>query len=140
MGKNAYALLITVGFRYQSQKKYHNFVDILIKWWINKILYLAKPEDLSKLRDEYIKKSVLTNRIFMLLLGLSILLLLFIILPYYLSLEHLNILEDKKDQFQKDFTRFSSFNSSLVNYYQNYIAIFMENLIRNQMTNLSKII
>ena len=72
----------------------------------------------------------------MLLLGLSILLLLFIILPYYLSLEHLNILEDEKDQFQKDFTRFSNFNSSLVNYYQNYAKI-AEPLIDNDFKNIS---
>jgi hypothetical protein len=97
---------------------------------------LAKSEDLSKLREEYIKKSVLTNRIFMLMLGLSILLLLFIILPYYLSLEHLNILKDEKDQFQKDFTRFSSFNNSLVNYYQNYEKI-AEPLIDNDFKNIS---
>jgi len=97
---------------------------------------LAKSEDLSKLREEYIKKSVLTNRIFMLMLGLSILLLLFIILPYYLSLEHLNILQDEKDQFQKDFTRFSSFNNSLVNYYQNYEKI-AEPLIDNDFKNIS---
>jgi len=97
---------------------------------------LAKSEDLSKLREEYIKKSVLTNRIFMLMLGLSTLLLLFIILPYYLSLEHLNILKDEKDQFQKDFTRFSSFNNSLVNYYQNYEKI-AEPLIDNDFKNIS---
>ncbi len=97
---------------------------------------MAKSEDLSKLREEYIKKSVLTNRIFMLMLGLSILLLLFIILPYYLSLEHLNILKDEKDQFQKDFTRFSSFNNSLVNYYQNYEKI-AEPLIDNDFKNIS---
>jgi len=97
---------------------------------------LAKSEDLSKLREEYIKKSVLTNRIFMLMLGLSILLLLFIILPYYLSLEHLNILKDEKDQFQNDFTRFSSFNNSLVNYYQNYEKI-AEPLIDNDFKNIS---
>ena len=97
---------------------------------------MAKSEDLSKLREEYIKKSVLTNRIFMLMLGLSIVLLLFIILPYYLSLEHLNILKDEKDQFQKDFTRFSSFNNSLVNYYQNYEKI-AEPLIDNDFKNIS---
>ena len=97
---------------------------------------MAKSEDLSKLREEYIKKSVLTNRIFMLMLGLSILLLLFIILPYYLSLEHLNILKDEKDQFQNDFTRFSSFNNSLVNYYQNYEKI-AEPLIDNDFKNIS---
>ena len=97
---------------------------------------MAKSEDLSKLREEYIKKSVLTNRIFMLMLGLSTLLLLFIILPYYLSLEHLNILKDEKDQFQKDFTRFSSFNNSLVNYYQNYEKI-AEPLIDNDFKNIS---
>ena len=97
---------------------------------------MAKSEDLSKLREEYIKKSVMTNRIFMLMLGLSILLLLFIILPYYLSLEHWNILKDSKDQFQKDFTRFSSFNSSLVNYYQNYEKI-AEPLIDNDFKNIS---
>lgn len=72
----------------------------------------------------------------MLMLGLSILLLLFIILPYYLSLEHLNILKDEKDQFQKDFTRFSSFNNSLVNYYQNYEKI-AEPLIDNDFKNIS---
>jgi len=97
---------------------------------------LAKPEDVSKLRDEYVKKSVLTNRIFMLMLGLSLLLLLFIILPYYLSLEHLNILKDEREQFQKDFTRFSSFNNSLVNYYQNYAKI-AEPLIDNDFKNIS---
>ena len=97
---------------------------------------MAKPEDVAKLRDEYVRKSVLTNRIFMLLLGLSILLLLFIILPYYLSLEHLNILEGEKDQFQKDFTRFSSFNISLVNYYQNYAKI-AEPLIDSDFKNIS---
>ena len=97
---------------------------------------MVKPEDVAKLRDEYVRKSVLTNRIFMLLLGLSILLLLFIILPYYLSLEHLNILEDEKDQFQNDFTRFSSFNNSLVNYYQNYAKI-AEPLIDNDFKNIS---
>ena len=97
---------------------------------------MAKFEDLSKLREEYIKKSVLTNRIFMLMLGLSIVLLLFIILPYYLSLEHLNILKDEKDQFQNDFTRFSSFNNSLVNYYQNYEKI-AEPLIDNDFKNIS---
>ena len=70
------------------------------------------------------------------MLGLSILLLLFIILPYYLSLEHLNILKDEKDQFQKDFTRFSSFNNSLVNYYQNYEKI-AEPLIDNDFKNIS---
>ncbi len=72
----------------------------------------------------------------MLMLGLSILLLLFIILPYYLSLEHLNILKDEKDQFQNDFTRFSSFNNSLVNYYQNYEKI-AEPLIDNDFKNIS---
>ncbi|MDF0681242.1 MAG: hypothetical protein P0116_09780 [Candidatus Nitrosocosmicus sp.] len=97
---------------------------------------MAKPEDVGKLREEYIKKSVLTNRIFMLMLGLSILLLLFVILPYYLSLEHLNILQDEKEQFQKDFTRFSSFNNSLVNYYQNYEKI-AEPLIDNDFKNIS---
>ena len=97
---------------------------------------MAKPEDVSKLRDEYVKKSVLTNRIFMLMLGLSLLLLLFIILPYYLSLEHLNILKDEREQFQKDFTRFSSFNNSLVNYYQNYAKI-AEPLIDNDFKNIS---
>lgn len=97
---------------------------------------MAKPEDVGKLREEYIKKSVLTNRIFMLMLGLSILLLLFVILPYYLSLEHLNILQDEKEQFQKDFTRFSSFNNSLVDYYQNYEKI-AEPLIDNDFKNIS---
>ncbi|HKO63833.1 MAG TPA: hypothetical protein VJU13_01405 [Candidatus Nitrosocosmicus sp.] len=97
---------------------------------------MAKPEDVSKLRDEYVKKSVLTNRIFMLMLGLSLLLLLFIILPYYLSLEHLNILKDEREQFQKDFTRFSSLNNSLVNYYQNYAKI-AEPLIDNDFKNIS---
>jgi hypothetical protein len=99
-------------------------------------MYLAKPEDVSKLRDEYVKKSVLTNRIFMLMLGLSLLLLLFIILPYYLSLEHLNILKDEREQFQKDSTRFSSLNNSLVNYYQNYAKI-AEPLIDNDFKNIS---
>ncbi|MDN5845938.1 MAG: hypothetical protein L0H53_06660 [Candidatus Nitrosocosmicus sp.] len=97
---------------------------------------MAKPEDVAKLRDEYVKKSVLTNRIFMLILGLSILLLLFVILPYYLSLEHLNELEDEKEQFQRDFTRFSSFNSSLINYYQNYARIAGP-LIDNDFKNIS---
>ena len=97
---------------------------------------MAKPEDVSKLRDEYVKKSVLTNRIFMLMLGLSLLLLLFIILPYYLSLEHLNILKDEREQFQKDSTRFSSLNNSLVNYYQNYAKI-AEPLIDNDFKNIS---
>jgi hypothetical protein len=97
---------------------------------------LAKPEDVAKLRDEYVRKSVLTNRIFMLLIGLSILLLLFIILPYYLSLEHLDILEDEKEKFQKDFTRFSGFNQSLVNYYQNYARI-AEPLIDNDFKIIS---
>ena len=97
---------------------------------------MAKPEDVAKLRDEYVRKSVLTNRIFMLLIGLSILLLLFIILPYYLSLEHLDILEDEKEKFQKDFTHFSNFNQSLVNYYQNYARI-AEPLIDNDFKIIS---
>ncbi len=97
---------------------------------------MARPEDVAKLRDEYIKKSVLTNRLFMLMLGLSILLLLFVILPYYLSLEHLNILVDEKDQFQNEFSRFSGFNNSLINYYQNYAKI-AEPLIDNDFKNIS---
>ena len=60
----------------------------------------------------------------------------FVILPYYLSLEHLNILEDGKEQLQKDFTRFSSFNNSLVNYYQNYAKI-AEPLIDNDFKIIS---
>ena len=53
-----------------------------------------------------------------------------------MSLEHLNILEDGKEQLQKDFTRFSSFNNSLVNYYQNYARI-AEPLIDNDFKNIS---
>ncbi len=97
---------------------------------------MVQPEDVSKLREEYIKKSTLTNRIFMLMLGLSILLLLFVILPYYLSLDHLNTLESEKDQFQNDFTQFSSFNNSLVNYFQKYARI-AEPLIDNDFKNIS---
>ena len=72
----------------------------------------------------------------MLMLGLSLLLLLFIILPYYLSLEHLSILKDERKQFQKDFTRFGEFNNSLVNYYQNYAKI-SKPLIDNDFKNIS---
>jgi hypothetical protein len=98
---------------------------------------LAKTDDIGKFRDEYIKKSVLTNRIFMIMLGISILLLLFVFIPYYLSLEHLKSLKDEKIQFQTEFDRFSSFNTSLFGYYQYYGQI-AEPLIDNDFKNISQ--
>ncbi len=70
------------------------------------------------------------------MLGLSVLLLLFVILPYYLSLDHLNTLEGEKDKFQNDFTQFSRFNNSLINYFQNYVSI-AEPLIDNDFRSIS---
>jgi hypothetical protein len=73
----------------------------------------------------------------MVMLGISILLLLFVFIPYYLSLEHLKDLKEEKIQFQAEFDRFSNFNSSLFNYFQTYGQI-AEPLINNDFKNISK--
>jgi hypothetical protein len=73
----------------------------------------------------------------MVMLGISILLLLFVFIPYYLSLEHLKDLKEEKVQFQAEFDRFSNFNNSLFNYFQTYGEI-AEPLIDNDFKNISQ--
>lgn len=90
----------------------------------------------DKFREEYIKKSNLVNRSFLIILGLSLILLLFIILPYYLALEHLDTLENKKKQLQTNFITLNTFNKSLINYFEQYEQI-SEPLIDNDFKSIS---
>lgn len=97
---------------------------------------MASEDDVIKYRDEYNNKSILTNRIFMIMLGISILLLLFVFIPYFLTLEHLQNLKAERIKFQTDFEKFNSFNNSIVKYFQGYAKI-TEPLIDNDFSNIS---